>query len=240
MRTSDTIDKLSAALAKAQGSFEGAARSSENPHFRSKYANLAAVVDATREALAENNLAVVQGLGAIVENRLSITTRLIHASGQWLESELQIPLSKLDPQGFGSASTYGRRYALMALLGVPAVDDDAEAAMERKPEKKAPAAANTIHEDGDDWPGCPLQGVEVLNPSQANKVGKGKLAGVLVNEIPDLKDQWDVETFVFQHTPEIATWPKPWRVKIANELRLRCEELNVNPDELKPGTRKAA
>jgi hypothetical protein len=241
MRTSDAIDKIAPALVKAQSAFEGAAKSSANPHFRSKYADLAAVVDATKEALSTNGLAVVQALGAVTDGKLAITTTLLHSSGQWLAADLQIPVQKLDPQGFGSASTYGRRYALMALLGVPAVDDDGEAAMERgKPEKPQPAAANTIHEDGEDWPGCPVEGVEVLNASQAKKLGKGDLAGDLIHGIREMKDVWDVEAFLNKHTGEIATWPKPWRVRAANEFRIQCEDINVDLAEIMNPKGKAA
>ena len=239
MRTSEQIDKIAPALVKAQGAFDGAAKGAVNPQFKSKYADLAAVVEATREALAANGLAVVQALGAVTDGKLKITTTLLHSSGQWLAADLEIPVQRLDPQGFGSASTYGRRYALMALLGVPAVDDDGEAAMERKPQP-APAAANTIHEDGEDWPGCPIEGVEVLNASQAKKLGKGDLAGDLIHVIRELKDVWDVEAFLNKHTGEIATWPKPWRVKAANEFRLQCEDINVDLAEILNPKGKAA
>lgn len=133
MRTSDTLAKIAPALVKAAAEIEGAAKSANNTHFRSKYATLESVIDATKEALAKHDLCVVQAPGHMEGNLLTMTTRLIHTSGEWIEAEYQIPLVKCDPQASGSAITYARRYALMALLNVPAVDDDGEAAMDRKP-----------------------------------------------------------------------------------------------------------
>lgn len=143
MRTSESIAAISAALAKAQGAMGGAVKDRQNPHFRSDYATLASVIDAGRAALATNGLACVQGLSAAPDG-LIVTTRLVHASGEWIEEELCIPVAKRDAQGLGSAATYGRRYALAAMLGIAQVDDDGNAAVSGpattyKP-PKAPAA----------------------------------------------------------------------------------------------------
>lgn len=126
----EQIDKLAAALAKAQGEIGSAAKKSENPHFHSKYADLASVVEAIREPFATNGLAYQQPYRN-VGDQLSIVTRVIHASGQWIEDDgVPLLLSKQDMQGIGSASTYARRYGLMAAAGVaPAEDDDGNAAV---------------------------------------------------------------------------------------------------------------
>ncbi len=125
MTTSDQINEISAALSKAQGEMEGAKKESENPHFRSKYANLSSVWDACRAALSKHGLAVVQTVDSI-NHDIFVNTRLVHASGQWIQSSMPILMVKEDMQGMGSAITYARRYALAAICGVAQDDDDAE------------------------------------------------------------------------------------------------------------------
>lgn len=128
MERSESIAALAAALAKAQGSIEAAKKDSENPHFKSKYADLASVWAACREALSVNNVAVVQAPGECADGRVWLTTILMHSSGEWLSEPLSIPLAKVDAHGFGSALTYARRYALAAMVGVAPDDDDGNAA----------------------------------------------------------------------------------------------------------------
>jgi hypothetical protein len=126
MRTSDQINELAGALAKAQGAIKGAVKDSLNPHFKNKYADLASVWDACRAQLASNGLSVVQSLGND-EAGVRITTMLLHSSGQWISDDLIMPAGAT-AQTAGSAITYGRRYALAAMVGVAPEDDDANAA----------------------------------------------------------------------------------------------------------------
>jgi hypothetical protein len=137
IQTSDNVDKIFVAIHAAQGAMRGATKDSKNPAFKSSYASLESVIDTARPALQSANLAFTQAPGALVDGAIEITTMLMHTSGQWLRSTLHVPLSKRDPQGVGSAITYGCRYALMATLGLPPVDDDGEAAMDRTPPLKA-------------------------------------------------------------------------------------------------------
>ena len=127
MQTSEQINDLAAALAKAQGAMSGALKDSSNPFFKSKYADLESVWSACRKQLADNALSVIQTTSA-VENGVAVTTMLAHASGQWVRDTLMLYPKDVSPQGMGSAITYGRRYALAALVGVYQTDDDAEAA----------------------------------------------------------------------------------------------------------------
>ena len=123
MKTSEQISELAAALAKAQGMMENAVMNRVNPHFKSKYADLAAIFDAARKPLSANGLAIVQTIGDGV-----LHTRLLHTSGQWIASEHPLPMTGR-PQEIGSALTYARRYSLSALIGIAAdEDDDANAA----------------------------------------------------------------------------------------------------------------
>jgi hypothetical protein len=123
MTTSEQLNEIAAALAKAQGAMKNAALTKVNPHFRSKYADLAGIRDTVIPALTANGIAVVQTLDAD-----AVLTRLMHASGQWIESRCPIP-AQADMQKMGSAITYARRYSLSAICGIAAdEDDDANAA----------------------------------------------------------------------------------------------------------------
>jgi len=150
MKTSDQIDQIAKAMSIAQGEMKPASKSSENPFFRSKYSNLAQVWDSIRDPLSKNGLCVFQDVLSIATG-ISISTRVCHASGQWIEfGPMEIPVSKKDAQSVGSATSYGKRYAICAALGVVSDeegDDDGEAAMGRqesipkngnKPKKEEP------------------------------------------------------------------------------------------------------
>ena len=123
MNRSETIGALAAALAKAQYGMKNPAFDRTNPHFRNKYASLPAVRDAVVPALAANGISVVQGLKA-ADDGVECETMLIHASGEWISETLKLPVSKNDPQGVISSSTYARRVALQSMVCVAADDDD--------------------------------------------------------------------------------------------------------------------
>lgn len=126
VRMSGSIGKLADALAKAQGEMEGALKDSTNPHFKSKYADLAAVRDACRP-LSKHGLAVLQPTKADGA-RVTVTTMLVHSSGEWIAEDLTLTAGQATPQAVGSAITYGRRYGLAAMVGIAPEDDDGEAA----------------------------------------------------------------------------------------------------------------
>lgn len=133
-----TIGKLALALSKAQAAMKGAVKDSENPHFKSKYADLASVWDACREALTKNELSVIQLTSGGPET-VTVTTILAHSSGESVSTALTIRPMKADAQGLGSAISYGRRYSLAAMVGVAPEDDDGNAAS--APQKGAEKAA---------------------------------------------------------------------------------------------------
>lgn len=140
MKHSESIKDIALALSLAQAAMGPAVKGRTNPHFRSTYADLASYIEASRDALAAQGLAISQGCeaqGAAVR----ITTLLLHKSGEWLESTLELPATKEDPQGIGSAISYGRRYALAAMLNMGAEDDDGNRASERAPVQRNPSAA---------------------------------------------------------------------------------------------------
>lgn len=135
MQTSEALDKFAPAFVKAQAAVKSALKTSTNPHFRSNYADLSEVWSACREALAANGIGVVQSPGGDGVT-VTMTTRLLHDSGQWVEGTMGVKPSKADPQGCGSAVTYTRRYALASMVGVVTEDDDGNAA-------SAPVPTNT-------------------------------------------------------------------------------------------------
>src|SRR5262245_49129398 len=113
---SDSIGKLAAALAKAQHQMRSAVKDSTNPHFKSKYADLASIWEACREALAANELSVTQIPTSEAETGIvGITTILMHSSGEWIGGEATARPADLKPQSVGSAITYLRRYGLAAV-----------------------------------------------------------------------------------------------------------------------------
>lgn len=118
------IAKIADALSKAQSEFETVVKDSDNPYFKSEYADLATIIKATKTALSKNGLAIIQSPGAIVENKVLLTSMLVHSSGEWFRGETMMPMSKPDAQGMGSALTYARRYAYQSLVSVAGESDD--------------------------------------------------------------------------------------------------------------------
>jgi hypothetical protein len=159
VRTSETVKEIAAALIKAQAAMKPATKDSENPHFKSKYADLSAVWDSIRGPLTDNGISVLQD----VDNHgkgVGVTTRLQHVSGEWFEfGPLVVPMSKEDAHGVGSATTYGRRFALSAAVGVVAdADDDGNAAVERdeKATRKRKETAPLLEPEAPKAPDVPV------------------------------------------------------------------------------------
>ena len=119
---SEQVNELAASLAKAQGQMKNATFNRVNPHFKSKYADLASIIDAVRKPLSENGLGWTQTTELRNGGMLLVTT-LMHTSGQWIQSDYPLPLG-VKPQEMGSATTYAKRYSLAAIAGIAADDDD--------------------------------------------------------------------------------------------------------------------
>jgi hypothetical protein len=136
MNRSETIKEISAALPKAQAAIKAASKDATNPHFRSKYADLASVIDAVKPGLNANGISFLQPV-TFNEHGVCVETVLLHTSGEWISESLTVPVSKQDAQGVGSAISYGRRYGLQSMCGVPAEDDDGNAATAAQPKTTA-------------------------------------------------------------------------------------------------------
>lgn len=127
---------IAAALAKAQSEMGKALKDANNPHFKSKYADLSSVTGACMPALNANGIAVIQPFHDDETGRY-VKTILIHgATGETLECRVPLIVAKNDMQGFGSAATYARRYGLMAMAGIAPEDDDGAAAMKAPPKQE--------------------------------------------------------------------------------------------------------
>lgn len=144
MKTSDSIVNISKALAEAQKKISHASKDSKNPHFRSDYASLESVIDATKSALLDHGLFIIQSV-----DEKKLVTRIQHSSGEFFESSLEMLLQKNDMQGLGSAITYARRYSLASMLNIAQADDDANEAS--KQTKKAPDVAARVLNDKVDF-----------------------------------------------------------------------------------------
>jgi hypothetical protein len=143
MKHSESIKQIATALHQAQGKLTTAKKDAVNPHFKSKYADLGAVWDAARPVLQANGLVVTQTFSGDTGEAVTIDTTLIHSSGEWLSSSLTLKPTKPDPQGIGSAITYGRRYGLSAILGIVADEDDDGNAASASQAKSTPSPIGT-------------------------------------------------------------------------------------------------
>lgn len=185
---SEQIDKLAPALVQVQTHAGPALKDSNNPAFRSKYADLASCWEAVREPLAKAGIVVLQE-ATLSDAGVSVTTRLLHASGQWMQTEpLTIPLAKRDAHTVGSGITYGKRYSLSAALGIVADDDDGNAAVGHAPVK--PAVREPDPKSYASW--------------------RDDLASVVPEGVEALKDAWQASPLEFRQyltdQPTHAAW----------------------------------
>lgn len=197
MKTSAETDKIDAALAKAQAEMTNPGFDSTNPHFKSKYASLAAVRNGIIPILARHGIACVQEL-LHQDGKVGCATRLSHA-GQWIEFEpFYLPPSKSDAQGYGSASTYARRYSLQAVAGVAGDEDDDGNAAARPEKRKATVNAVTPTAGADERVSpdrMPIlrEYIDGFNAAMAN--GDGLQAAELAEELTDA----DEKTYVWSY-----------------------------------------
>lgn len=144
MNKSESIANLAKALSQAQNEFEGAKTDSTNPHYRSKYADIHSIINATRAPLSKYELSLVQHPEH--ENGVDyLMTILLHSSGEWIQSKAKMNPTKQDPQGIGAAITYFRRYCQAAMLNVAQEDDDGNS---NRSDSSAPPADDSSNDSG--------------------------------------------------------------------------------------------
>lgn len=230
IETSQSIVALTAAVIKVQGHISGVKKDAVNPHFKNRYATLENVIDTARPALQEAGIAFLQAPGQVIDGSVEVTTMLVHESGEWMRSTLHVPLGKKDAQGVGSAITYGCRYSLMAMLGLPPTDDDGEAAVERQapPPKRqvginsttGMATAHSLKKD--------------KGPDNWDAFQRELLECETVNALTKLAMGWST-------IAERDKWPGTWRDLAKEEINKRRELLiNGAPDDdVFPGDRSS-
>jgi len=234
--TSETIGELSAALAKAQGEMQNAPLNKTNPHFKSKYADLAAIRDAVTPALSKHGLTVTQMTGVDDNGQFVLFTCLSHSSGEWLKGVYPLPLDPSKPQQMGSAITYARRYTLAAMVGIAAdEDDDANAAQTNGQQQPAKTYGGTAKRgDNQREPVPKANPQDFASPNVA--AGENPNDSALVREVfrlcvdsaPDtdtLKAWWDEH----QHAYEVLTDEDKKRVNAV--FKKRKQALTANEKE---------
>jgi hypothetical protein len=160
----ETIGKLAAALAVAQAEIKNAPFNRHNPHFKSRYADLASIRDAVTPALAKNGIALVQ-LTDCTGAAFVLRTRLVHSSGEYIEATYPLPMAADKPQVMGSAISYAKRYSMAAICGIASEDDDdAEGAHGRKEpaEEKTPPRPVSATKGGTKTAALPTDSGDVL------------------------------------------------------------------------------
>lgn len=225
MKQSESIASLAPALVKALSEMRGVAKDSKNPHFKNDYASLEAVIDVARPVLGAHGLAFMQGLGEYVGGAMTVSTRILHESGEWIESDFQMPVSKADPQGTASASTYARRYSLMGILGLPAVDDDGEASMPRSTKPGEPKNPNvSVHPEGPDWYKTEGAG---MSAAKAKAEGLGEKVNQWLGDLETIPTVAALRDWADENGDTIRTMPKGWRIEVREAFDRRGRELGA-------------
>ena len=218
MNQSDQINELAQALAAAQAEMKQPGKNAKNPHFGNRYADLNEVITTATPILAKHGLSVTQTTSC-EGGMVVLHTTLMHVSGQWISSSYPVTPVKPDPQGYGSAMTYARRYSLSAIVGLAADDDDdGEAASDSK---SAPAAPKGV--------GNPVSAkvAPVVSPNGKSKAKAAPVAAA-VAEVEDL-DAPGVPT------PKPGDFVVPMGKNAGKKLReLPKETVTWYANELKP------
>jgi hypothetical protein len=191
MQTSEQINELAAALAKAQGEIQNPEKNRVNPHFKNSYADLAGGLETIRPTLARHGLSVVQMTRADGD-MVFLHSRLLHASGQWMEATY--PVCRLGKhQEMGSALTYARRYALFALVGVAGdEDDDGNAASTAR---GRPVAAVAV-------PTKPANAIKKERPGEWAEIEAAVRSAQTTEDLRDLWEVWE---------PRTRDYPQAWK-----------------------------
>ena len=182
-----THANIATALAFAQMEMGRAMKDSANPHFKSKYADLASVQDACMGALNRHGIAVIQPTHSTETGERYVVTRFLHTSGETLDCMIPLIIGKNDMQGLGSAITYARRYGLMSLAGIAPEDDDGNAAVAST---KGNPMAGAI---GDAWKDSVLDGLpENASPEQKAHAFARQIAADLTSKtgLKALDNEW--------------------------------------------------
>ena len=179
IETSPDTAKLDEAMAKAQAKVSAAVKDKVNPAFRSKYADLASVWEACREALTSNGIFVSQWPVHSEDGRLHIVTRLAH-KGEWIKAHFSIPVGKQDAHGYAGALTYAKRMSLSAAVGVVADDDDDGNAASQRPAYEPRKAAAPM----------PPTDLETVGDTLIRKFNEAETSEAFEDEVTKARAAW--------------------------------------------------
>lgn len=225
MNRSDSLAKIAPALVKALSEIGGVSKNAKNTAFGGfKYATLENVIDSSKEHLTANGITVIQLPGDMEGGIQHLETILLHESGEFISGNFGIALGKVDPQGVGSAISYARRYALMAALNMPAVDDDGEAAMGRGAASQPQQTAITSASEGKDFWHCEGAGMSAF---AAKKAGLDETHELMRHTIQEIGSRAGMREFIEANLPDIKKMPRSWRIELRNE----CEEKTFSEGE---------
>jgi hypothetical protein len=225
-------DNIFTALFKFQGLVRGVKRDSKNPHFKNNYASLEAVTDTIRPHMQECGLMWLQSPGKIVDNAIEVKTIIAYAeTKETIEFTMEMPMAKRDPQGAGSALTYAMRYSLMAALGLPPTDDDAETAIDRENARPEPDKA-------------PVKSSAALKRAKSWE----ELSNELEQDMVDVRSLVNLEQVKahYRHRAKSEGWTAAWLSALKNEFdtyeerlmeRIALEQVEDDIADAFPGAR---
>ena len=180
-----SLNELFSALSKAQAQMHAALKTSDNPFFKSKYADFGEIVAASRPALSANGLSVIQRIICIDDGNEVLHSVLGHSSGQYIDSIMRIKPQKSDVQSLGSYITYLKRYAYAALVGVATEDDDGEGAVIHTGRE---SGSNTSHV---------LISNNTITPAQVKTINEAlSLFENSDNEYSQLLEKWSIRSLI--------------------------------------------
>lgn len=218
------------ALVAAIGELQNVPKTAANPYFKSKYAPLDAIIEATRPVLAKHGLAVMQSPW-FEEGKAGVQTRIIHKGGHSESSSLLLPLKDQSPQGVGSAITYARRYALAAVLGIASEDDDdgnVSTGLHKK--EKAQDSRPYIEKAADKQDKVPRPAPSATTTWRDMEVTDLKIAS---KSGPESKRKWTLYAVTFNGTTEAMTFDETLYNK-AKDLALEKVDAGVAPNRKDP------
>lgn len=235
MLQSESINELAKALATAQGKMKAAAFNKTNPHFKNKYADLTAVIDAARAPLSESGLAWSQ-TPEMQDGAFCLVTRLMHSSGQWIAGQYPLP-AQATPQQLGSALTYAKRYSLAAIIGMSSdEDDDAEGARKEgqvttikrdNPHVTQPRDVNDYQERIDPATGEVVDCIPVhLHRAEKLKVADARpVAETLLHAMRSCTQAAQLVTWAEEHAETFASLPDKWISMYQGEYQALLDNL---------------
>lgn len=221
MRTSEQINELATALAAAQAEMKNAKLNKINPHFKSRYADLAEIRDTVTPALSKHQLSLVHGVEP-VESGIHVVTRLFHSSGQWIESRFPIAYDK--PQTMGGAITYGRRYNSSALTNIAADDDDDANTANDKP-AAAPQRAKALSVQTDRTYQGPDTAELTGTPGAPSNAAAKELFTTLTREMEQAKTVDALKEWLKLRRPDVDKLPEKWMGDFENAYFLHKDSL---------------